>query len=258
VVSSPLYDNGAVGTGIAHYVTPSAGGPIVATYATSADADVTLSAAQVSNILGTGTNLLLQANNDITVNTAFSATNGGSLTLQAGRSVLLNASLTTGNGDLTVIANDNLTNGVVDLYRDPGLATITMASGTALNAGSGGVSMELRPGTGKLFNASGAITLGSLAAGTINVVNQGPTAGSNVILRSGATLTATGKRHQHPDRGGWRRGGNVYQSGHEQPASRSRALSCLFRYTCEYHGGRERLQQALRHDLSRDRGSGDG
>lgn len=191
VVSSPIYDNGTIVTGMAHYVTPSASGPIVETYAINPSSDVTLSATQISNILSTGTNLLLQANNDITVNTALSATNGGTLTLQAGRSVLVNANIATGNGDLTVIANDNLENGVVDLYRDPGLATITMASGTVINAGSGDVTMQLLPGTGKLFNTSGAITLGSVSAGTINVVNQGPTVASNVILRSGATLTAT-------------------------------------------------------------------
>ncbi len=191
VVSSPIYDNGTIVTGMAHYVTPSAGGPIVETYAINPSSDVALSATQISNILSTGTDLLLQANNDITVNTAVTATNGGMLTLQAGRSVLLNADITTGNANLSVIANDNLANGVVDLYRDPGLATITMAAGTAIDAGSGDVTMTLRPGAGKLFNTSGAVTLGSIAAGTINVVNQGPTAGSGVILRSGATLAAT-------------------------------------------------------------------
>jgi len=190
VVSSPIYDNGTIVTGMAHYVTPWTGGSIDLTYAINPSSDVTLSPTLISNILSTGTNLLLQANNDITLNTALNVTNGGMLTLQAGRSVLLNADITTGNANLSVIANDNLANGVVDLYRDPGLATITMSSSTSISAGSGDVTMELRPGTGKASSTSGDIMLGSISAGTISIVNQGPTAGSDVILRSGATLTA--------------------------------------------------------------------
>ena len=57
--------------------------------------------------------------------------------MQAGRSLLLNASITTDDGALTLVANETAANGVVNADRDPGAAVITMASGVALNAGAG-------------------------------------------------------------------------------------------------------------------------
>jgi len=59
----------------------------------------------------------LSAGADINVNALGS---GGNLTIHAGRSVTLNANITTDNGDLTVLANHS---GAVDADRDPGAST---------------------------------------------------------------------------------------------------------------------------------------
>ena len=61
---------------------------------------------------------------------------------------MLNASISTDNGPLTLIANDELANGVVDAERDPGNAVITMAPGTSLDTGSGPLTVQLRDGAG--------------------------------------------------------------------------------------------------------------
>src|SRR5207237_849054 len=80
------------------------------------------------------------ANNDITVSSAIAVApsgTAGSLTLDAGRSIVLNASLATGGGNLTLTANDTVADGVVNADRDPGNAVIAMASGVSLQAGAG-------------------------------------------------------------------------------------------------------------------------
>src|SRR5207302_1011460 len=76
---------------------------------------VTLTPDFLTRTLNPGTAVVLQASNDITVNSPITVSaggNGGALTLQAGRSIVLNASITTDNGALTLIANDQLANGV--------------------------------------------------------------------------------------------------------------------------------------------------
>src|SRR5262249_51248938 len=119
------------------------------TYGAAQDQSVTLAPDFLTRTLNTGTAVILQASNDITVNspiTVNSGGQGGALTLQAGRSIVLNASITTDNGALTLIANDQQANGVVDSERDPGNAVISMAPGTSLNTGSGPLTVALRDG----------------------------------------------------------------------------------------------------------------
>jgi hypothetical protein len=99
------------------------------TYATGQTQTLTLTPAFLTTTMNTGTAVILQASNDITVNSPITVTaggNGGALTLQAGRSILLNADIMTDGGALTLIANDQAANGVVDSQRDPGYALITM------------------------------------------------------------------------------------------------------------------------------------
>ena len=64
------------------------------------------------------------------------------------------------DGNLTIIGNDLLANGVVDADRDSGPAVITMASSATLDAGSGEISIDLRAGTGKTNLDSSDVTLG--------------------------------------------------------------------------------------------------
>jgi hypothetical protein len=126
---------------------------------------------------------------------------GGNLTLQAGRSILLNSSITTDNGNLALTANETAPNGVITADRDPGAALITQAAGTTLNAGSGAITITLTDGLGRTGTqaTSGTITLGNVTtSGSLTVTNSGLTAGSDVLasgtLRGAALvkMTATG------------------------------------------------------------------
>ncbi|MFM8374841.1 MAG: YDG domain-containing protein, partial [Phenylobacterium sp.] len=155
---------------------------------------VTLLPGHLTAQLATGSSLVLQASNDITINSPVivPGASGGDLTLQAGRSLLINAGIATAGGDINLYANTLLSSGVVDADRDPGAAVITMAAGTSLDAGTGDIRIHLGPGTGMTHLTSGAITLGSLSGGGIRVDNAGSTSGSDIILRPGATLSATG------------------------------------------------------------------
>jgi hypothetical protein len=161
------------------------------TFARAQDRTITITPTLLTSTLNTGTAVVLQASNDITINSPITISAGGSggaLTLQAGRSILVNASISTDNGDLTLIANDTLASGVVDAQRDPGNAVIMMAPGTTLDTGSGSLTVELRDGNGRTNTDSGAITLQSVTAGSMSVVNNGPSAGSDVVLGTVSTL----------------------------------------------------------------------
>ncbi len=144
----------------------------------------------ITNITNTGTDVVLQAHNDITVNSPITTNNlngnGGGLSLQAGRSLLINADITTDNGNLTLIANETVANGVDNAFRDPGNAVITVAPRVTLNSGTGNTSITLNTGAGLTNNSSGDITLGNIIAGNVLVENKGPSGGK--IDTSAGTL----------------------------------------------------------------------
>ncbi|NES95710.1 MAG: CHAT domain-containing protein [Desertifilum sp. SIO1I2] len=126
----------------------------------------TFDADLINNLTG---NVILEAHNDITVSEPIISSTLASLELKAGRSLNINADIdmSGSNGDLILRAN----NAQADLnIRDPGEATITQASGTTLNAGSGNILIEM--GT---LNSPGSITLGNLVTqgGDIQVLGQG-------------------------------------------------------------------------------------
>jgi hypothetical protein len=159
--------------------------PSQLSYARGQAQTVTITPEFLTRTLNTGTAVVLQASNDITVDDPIVVNadgNGGDLTLRAGRSILLNASITTDNGSLTLIANDTLASGVVDAQRDPGNAVITMAGGTVLDTGAGPLTIELRDGAGRTNVSSRSINLQTVTAGSVTVVNNGPSAGSDVRL----------------------------------------------------------------------------
>jgi filamentous hemagglutinin family protein len=181
------------------------------TFGASSSSSSTMSTATLNNLLSQRSNVTLQANDDITVASAITVTGGtgGTLTLDAGRSLYINADITTGNGGLTLIANERLSSGVVDAERDPGAAGITMAAGAKINAGTGAVSINLRDGRGLTNPTGGDITLGRIAAGTVTINNQkggivfndavssrngviAAANGGDLTLQSGARLTAAG------------------------------------------------------------------
>jgi hypothetical protein len=170
------------------------------TYALGQGQTVTITPDFLTRTLNAGTAVVLQASNDLTVNdpiTVRAGGRGGSLTLQAGRSIVLNASISTDNGALTLIANDTAANGVVDADRDPGSAVIATADGVILNTGTGALTVELRDGAGLTNTDSGAITLQTVTAGSVSVVNNGPSSGSDVVL--GSVTTAGPQSYANPN-----------------------------------------------------------
>jgi len=164
-------------------------------FATDASDDSTIPASFINSTLTAGTNVVLQANNDITVSSAITANNtdsevnsgnGGNLTLQAGRSVLVNANITTDNGALTLTANDT----GAGAQREPGAAVITMKSsgdGTLINTGTGTFTATI-----STKSTSGDITLDNVTAGALAITNNGATAGSDILGNVGGVLTITG------------------------------------------------------------------
>jgi len=154
-------------------------------YGDNASGSVTITPDQITAITNNGTNVLLQANTDITLAAASDIVsnnptgNGGGLTLQAGRSVFINSNIVTDNGNLTVIANDRVSTdpmvmGVSAANRDPGTAEITMANGMLIDAGTGSVVMQLRDGAGHSGSgtADGVITVRSITANNLSLVTD--------------------------------------------------------------------------------------
>ena len=190
LVAIPFTTAGAV------YMTPTSPSPNLLTFGYLPGTDFTMDSSYLASALGSGTNVTLQANNDITVASAINVTSpGGNLTLQAGRSILVNASITTDGGSLTLYANEPTSAGTVDANRDAGTASITMASGAILNTGTGALDIELLSGSGLTNHASGDITLYGINAGALTVINSGPSNGNitfNNALTLGGTSTVTG------------------------------------------------------------------
>jgi filamentous hemagglutinin family protein len=163
-------------------------------FATLPSNTIGITPANITALLNTPQNVILHASNDIIVDDAVIANNpsgnAGNLTLQAGRSILVNANITTDNGNLNLYANEDLAAGVVNAQRDPGAAEITMAAGTTINAGSGSVHIRLEDGTGKTNFASGFINLRTITAGTILVHSVSNI--SSVVLNGALTASGTG------------------------------------------------------------------
>ena len=186
-VSMPA-DNGGEG-GVVYAGTD----PTVWDFARAQANTVTIAPSLILASLDAGTSIVLQASNDITVNSALIATPGatGNLTLDAGRSVLVHADINTGNGDLTIVANDTAGDGVVDAQRSAGTAVITVDDGASLSTGSGALSIELAASTDKTYNAAGNIVLGALNGASVSVANLG-SAGGDLTLNGVVTASGGG------------------------------------------------------------------
>jgi filamentous hemagglutinin family protein len=136
VLSSSVWDNnGLVDAGQVRIGTP---GNIF--FANGLGQTMTFHPANLADTLASGTNVILQASNDITLEAGtdilVSGNNGGSLTMQAGRNIILNSSIFTANGDFTAIAGDPA---ALPFDRDSGIPLITLGTGATINAGNGKV-----------------------------------------------------------------------------------------------------------------------
>ncbi|MFN5944051.1 MAG: filamentous hemagglutinin N-terminal domain-containing protein [Phycisphaerae bacterium] len=136
----------------------------------------TYDASAVTDILNTGTGVVLQANNDITINEAISVNNpsgtGGSLTLNALRSITINQPITTDGGDVTAIANFGP--GGFSTERDPGFGGILFGASGGINAGAGAVRLQVNPSVGSF--TPGGIDVGAVTA-------------SRLVLDGGVAIT---------------------------------------------------------------------
>ncbi|MFT4853068.1 MAG: fibronectin-binding autotransporter adhesin, partial [Bacteroidia bacterium] len=149
----------------------------------------TIAAGTITALTDIGTAVVLQANNDITVNEAITTNAvgpGGDLTLQAGRSVFINANITTDGGTFTVIANDTAANEVQRI--DATGAELTIASGVDIDTGSGDISLTMSTGTGGIGEDSGDIIFERLTTtGHVFIGQAGQTLGSSVLRASAAS-----------------------------------------------------------------------
>ncbi|MFS6827480.1 YDG domain-containing protein [Cyanobium sp. ATX-6F1] len=153
-------------------------------FSNSPGSDVGISPALITATANTGTAVVLQANNDITLRpgsdividnpggTSGSAP-GGNLTLQAGRSIDLQSSIRTDGANLTLIANDPA---AISTFRDAGLATVTMAAGTSIDlntntagAAAGALYLSQFSSTLGVPPSAGVVSLTDITAGLITV-----------------------------------------------------------------------------------------
>jgi len=195
LVGAHLNDTGATNAGKAYLFESTQTLPTSLSFGNNPSKSRTISPSDITAITNTGTNIVMQANNDITVKEAITTNNptgsGGALTLEAGRSLLINADITTDNGNLSLIANQTATNGASNANRDPGTAVISVAPGVTLNSGTGDTTITLNAGA-DLTNNIGDITLNNIIAGNILVENKGS---GNIDTIAGTldTSSATGK-----------------------------------------------------------------
>lgn len=166
------------------------------------DAEITIGASTIGDLLGAGLDVILQANNDITIQKEIIGNvegPSGKLALRAGRSVFIHADISHVEG-VTIVANDRAANGVIDAYRDPGFALISMTPGAKIDAGFGTIFLTLNDGAGLSHADAGNIVLADLKADQIAIQHLGVTpngailpadAGSCVSAHDGVAFKAT-------------------------------------------------------------------
>ncbi len=126
--------------------------------------------------------ITLQAENDITFASPLVTTASGNneaLIAQAGRSIFVNADITS-NNDITLTANDSTLTAAQAAFRGPGPAELTMAAGTTINAGAGIIRLLMDQGA-NAGAASGNVTLANLTAAHVSVAHRGPTANGSIL-----------------------------------------------------------------------------
>ncbi len=146
-------------------------------------ADVTISAGSIN---AAGANVVLQANNDITVGSAINMTNAGvGIAMQAGRDILVNAAISTNNGNISLTANDA---GAVAANRLVGTGDIVFGAGSNLSAGTGNINLSIGSSAAAPFSPGSITTVRNLTTTTGNIsINS-----RNTVTLSGAANAGSG------------------------------------------------------------------
>ena len=132
----------------------------------------------------TVTNIFVSSSGTISVeddNSGSLGIGGNAISLNAGRSILLDGIIASNDGTIGLFANV----GSSPTLPDP--AEITMSAGSSLDAGNGSVAIVMDSGA-----PSGGITLSNISAGTIGVRNFGEDPGSDITVLATGVLTASG------------------------------------------------------------------
>jgi filamentous hemagglutinin family protein len=146
-------------------------------YAENSGVTSTFNVADIKALIEGGSDVTLRASNDIDwsadLNVGFNVT-PGSLSLSAGRGVSLAGELTLNQANLTVLANDTLAHGVVDVDRDPGPGEINtvnarISGGTGSGSSGGNVSLSIANGAGVTNAEAGGMRLSSITARSVSI-----------------------------------------------------------------------------------------
>ncbi|MBO1062569.1 MAG: filamentous hemagglutinin N-terminal domain-containing protein, partial [Aphanizomenon flos-aquae CP01] len=171
--------------------------------------DVTISPNNIVNSLQNN-DLVLQANNDITVTNAIDSSgnsNSGNFTLQAGRSIAINDDIKI-KGNFSATANDT---SAIPANRENGNASITLASGKTIDTSTSNGNITLKYGSGTnadTMNLAGDLKTGGKinldsttqpiivggtisSAGEIEIVNSSGTTFSNSVNIAKLTIQDT-------------------------------------------------------------------
>ncbi len=173
------------------------------TYALGQGQTITVASSFLTRALDSGEDVTIQSNDDITIDSPIVVANSataGSLTLDAGRSILINADINTGGGNLSLVANDSARDGVINSDRDAGAADITLTSGAQIDTGGASLTINLGHSNDKTNSDRGSLTLLGVAAEsfalpsgtTIGVSLSGTIAGDGVTFGTYTQLDISG------------------------------------------------------------------
>lgn len=140
-----------------------------------------------ASINAAAANVVLQANNDITVTNAIAMTNNGvGITMQAGRDILVNAGVSTTNGHISMTANDS--SSILANRANGAAGDIIFGAAANLSSGTGNISLTIDPATAGNYAPGSITTVRNLTATTGNITLNSP----NTVSLSGAVNAGTG------------------------------------------------------------------
>ena len=154
-----------------------------------------INSADILAVLDAGTNLTLQASNDINWTTTSSVVTplaghaAGDLTMSAGRSITLNGAFTTGGGQWNMTANDLRENGVVDAERQAGIADLNLSQ-AVFSGNNGLLNLRLEDGNGNSNQDAGSLRLGTYSGVGLTAWVRG--SAENYTLNRKANIVVTG------------------------------------------------------------------